>query len=334
MILRKALSPLRLLTFSASLLLLALFAWTALSPGIVEADALPPGQKCPDAAPATPQYTEGTGCTYTGSPDPANGIKPLCVAPYTQFGAGFTCFADPVSDTPPPAPNPNPPAPNPPPQPVTCNARLDRPIADPQVGIGLCGHAGFNCVAPYTERLGFCVTDPDNSVLGPDDGGIFGSGSGRLPEPKCAVGSIGRIVCPPNVGNGTDNCYYREAYSGSAWRKVGCSSQEIKLATAQSPLCADDNKTGCDAAHACNAAGNCDLTKKYITPAIQAIGILIGLAIVASIVWAGIEYSKSSDSPQEVTVAKQRILTSILVFIGYLLFGAFLNWIIPGGLGL
>lgn len=77
--------------------------------------------------------------------------------------------------------------------------------------------------------------------------------------------------------------------------------------------------------------GRC-LFDKYINPLINTLSALVGVAVTISIIVAGIRYGTSADNSQKVSEAKQRMVTSILVLVGYFLFYAFLNYIIPGGL--
>lgn len=78
--------------------------------------------------------------------------------------------------------------------------------------------------------------------------------------------------------------------------------------------------------------GQC-LIDKYVTPLVKTLAALVGVAVTISIVFAGIQYTTSADDPQKVSAAKQRIFNSLVALIAYFLLFAFLNWIIPGGLG-
>ena len=78
--------------------------------------------------------------------------------------------------------------------------------------------------------------------------------------------------------------------------------------------------------------GQC-IINKYINPAINLVSGLVGVGVTVSIVYAGIQYASSADNPQKVSAARQRITTSIFVLVGYFVFYAFLNWVIPGGTG-
>jgi Type IV secretion system pilin len=77
--------------------------------------------------------------------------------------------------------------------------------------------------------------------------------------------------------------------------------------------------------------GQC-LIDKYIQPAVNLLAGLVGLAVTISIIMAGIRYATSADSPQKVSEAKQRLVTSIFVLIGFFTFYALMNYLIPGGL--
>ena len=77
--------------------------------------------------------------------------------------------------------------------------------------------------------------------------------------------------------------------------------------------------------------GQC-LINKYINPAIAALSALVGVGVTTSIIYAGIQYASSADNPQKVSAARQRITTSVFVLIGYFVFYAFLDWLMPGGI--
>jgi hypothetical protein len=77
--------------------------------------------------------------------------------------------------------------------------------------------------------------------------------------------------------------------------------------------------------------GEC-IIKKYIQPALNLMAGLVGLGVTISIIAAGIRYTTSADSPQKVSEAKQRMVTSIFVLIGFFTFYALMNYLIPGGL--
>lgn len=95
-----------------------------------------------------------------------------------------------------------------------------------------------------------------------------------------------------------------------------------------------DTEVNCEdpaASGSCDNEG-CDLIGKYVNPAITALSAMVGIAAVASLIYAGIQYSTSSGDPQKVAEAKDRITKTLMAFVMYLFFFAFLQFLIPGGI--
>jgi hypothetical protein len=159
------------------------------------------------------------------------------------------------------------------------------------------------------------------------------------PAPTCAVKNFGPTPCPVGVGVGSSDCFIRDASltdttQVSDWKPIGCDDPAMKAPSAVNCTQEAKDVQYCDKAIVCASGGdeaNCDLVKKYINPMIKALAALVGLGVTASIIWAGIQYGTSADDPGKVTAAKQRILVSVLTLLGFFVFFAFLNWIVPGG---
>jgi len=77
---------------------------------------------------------------------------------------------------------------------------------------------------------------------------------------------------------------------------------------------------------------SCDLVSKYINPAVNALSVLVGLLAVASLIFAGIQYSAASSDPQKIAQAKDRIYKTILGIILYTFLFSFLQFLVPGGI--
>lgn len=77
--------------------------------------------------------------------------------------------------------------------------------------------------------------------------------------------------------------------------------------------------------------GNC-IIEKYIQPGLNLAAAMVGLAVTISFITAGIRYASSADNPQKVSEAKQRMVTSVMVLVGFFTFYALMNYLIPGGL--
>ncbi len=76
-----------------------------------------------------------------------------------------------------------------------------------------------------------------------------------------------------------------------------------------------------------------DIYTKILNPAILALSAAVVLAVVGSIVVAGVQYSTANGNSSAVASAKNRIVISILVLILYTFGFAILQWLIPGGIG-
>ena len=83
----------------------------------------------------------------------------------------------------------------------------------------------------------------------------------------------------------------------------------------------------------CGTGTNCNnFVNTYINPAIAVLTVIVGVAAVASIIIAGIQYSASADDPSAVTKAKQRIFNTVLGLVFYIFLFALINYLTPGGL--
>lgn len=58
----------------------------------------------------------------------------------------------------------------------------------------------------------------------------------------------------------------------------------------------------------------------------------VGIVVIIMVIVSGIQYSAAQDDPQKVKKAKAKAGKAIGALLAYLLMGAFLQWIIPGGI--
>lgn len=195
------------------------------------------------------------------------------------------------------------------------------------------------CLRPYSLTNGRCVRPADGSRPAPGQSPTAPSKPGEEGDPKCAVVNYGPIACPINAGIPPDSkaCWVRDPNAttpeGRRWTEKPCNDPAF---TAPASIVCDgttppDARQLCDPALACQG-DTCNLTVKYINPLIKALAALVGIGVTLSIVWAGIQYASSADDPQRVSAAKRRITNALLTLIGFFLFFAFMNWIIPGGI--
>lgn len=83
------------------------------------------------------------------------------------------------------------------------------------------------------------------------------------------------------------------------------------------------------------AGGNC-INNNYLVImakwAINILSALVGVVVVAVIVFAGIEYSSSAGDPGRVAAARSRIINAVIALVAYMFLYVALQWLIPGGL--
>jgi len=81
-----------------------------------------------------------------------------------------------------------------------------------------------------------------------------------------------------------------------------------------------------------SADGTSCLFAKYVNPLIQVLSALVGVAVVISIIYGGIEYVTSAGDPQRAEAGKKRIIESLVGLAAFMLLYAFLQYITPGGI--
>lgn len=72
---------------------------------------------------------------------------------------------------------------------------------------------------------------------------------------------------------------------------------------------------------------------RYVNPFINTFSALAGIAVVASIIYGGIQYSSAGGDSSKVGAAKSRIGKSIGALVFFIFLYAFLNYLVPGGVG-
>lgn len=64
---------------------------------------------------------------------------------------------------------------------------------------------------------------------------------------------------------------------------------------------------------------------------IRFLSVGVGLVVVASIVWAGIQYSAARDDPSAVAKARERIQSTLIALLVYIFASAILDFVLPAG---
>lgn len=64
---------------------------------------------------------------------------------------------------------------------------------------------------------------------------------------------------------------------------------------------------------------------------INFMNVVVGVLVVAVIVWSGILYASAGGNPGKTAEAKNRIINAIIALVMYIFLFAFLQWLVPGG---
>lgn len=64
---------------------------------------------------------------------------------------------------------------------------------------------------------------------------------------------------------------------------------------------------------------------------IRFLSVGVGMVVVASIVWAGVQYTAARDDPSAVAKARERIQNTLIALLVYIFAAAILNFVIPAG---
>ncbi|HUB94243.1 MAG TPA: hypothetical protein VMB52_07115 [Verrucomicrobiae bacterium] len=90
--------------------------------------------------------------------------------------------------------------------------------------------------------------------------------------------------------------------------------------------------SGGNSYNGCADVSGCDLITNYLDPAIAFLAALVGVAVTASIIIGGIQYSSAGGDPSKVTAARTRIRNALLALFVFIFLYALLDFLIPGGL--
>ena len=70
----------------------------------------------------------------------------------------------------------------------------------------------------------------------------------------------------------------------------------------------------------------------WLQRAINILSLLVGLVVVISIIFAGIQYMTAGSNSGQVAAAKQRIFMAIVALILFAFTYTLLQWLVPGGI--
>lgn len=137
---------------------------------------------------------------------------------------------------------------------------------------------------------------------------------------KCATGTGTGLKadCMKNFEKNWTPVVTQTSSSGST-----CSSTDPTCATASGDCSADtieqiDEK-------------NCNIIK-YIVVITNVLSGIVGVVIVAMLIWGGIQYSAAGADASKVQAAKQKITNALLALLLFVFGFSIVQWLIPGGI--
>ena len=148
--------------------------------------------------------------------------------------------------------------------------------------------------------------------------------------------------CPASTGFAVDGTKpgqfqtgkcYTIADTSKGWVSSDCAGDNFKnvVPTQGTPNNVDNAQSG-NCPTELDPQKQCDIVRQYLNPIINALGIIVVIAVVISIVIGGIQYTTSADQPGAVSAARQRIINAVLALLAFTFLWSFLQWIVPGGI--
>lgn len=121
----------------------------------------------------------------------------------------------------------------------------------------------------------------------------------------------------------------------SAFAEPNPSQAQPQTSTPSASLSSDNAPTTCGGK---DLGSKTDINDKtgcpivgYLIIGINILTGAVGLVVVASIIFSGIQYSAARDDPQKIAAAKSRIVSAVLALLMYVFMFTFLQWVVPGG---
>lgn len=167
-------------------------------------------------------------------------------------------------------------------------------------------------------------------------------GSAAPSGTNCATIPFG---CPgtsqqgPAIPKSTFTCPWSPTDPGWTCAYTTCTFQDSNISVSQGdsyPVDLQGFNTPDHAASASTTACSKDSKCKsiftdYLIPAVNLLSALVGVIVVAVIIFSGIQFSASGGSPEAVASAKKHLQSAVIALVAFIFLWAFLNFIIPGG---
>jgi hypothetical protein len=81
----------------------------------------------------------------------------------------------------------------------------------------------------------------------------------------------------------------------------------------------------------CDANEDCKPLEDRLIEFVNFLSAIVGIAVIGSIIFAGIQYTAAGDNSSSLSAAKARIRNALIALFAYMFMYAFLQWLVPGG---
>lgn len=153
----------------------------------------------------------------------------------------------------------------------------------------------------------------------------------------CVFTTLSTPSTPPAACGSVDSCDRKACITnGGVWDDAAVSCKtvdtEINVTDGNQAYFTKNDCTGSDnkAGESIESSDHCGILD-YVINFTNLLSALVGIVVVGSIVYGGIQYSASSGDPQKVAAAKKRIVNSIFAFIFFIFMYSLIQYLVPGG---
>lgn len=195
---------------------------------------------------------------------------------------------------------------------IKCNASLKKrcpATASPEIR--------NECISNFAKKYSAAYTDVYKVCRSADD-------------PQACYKTV-KKKCSGKTGEALEACKEKQAKQAGA--KASASAGDVSLAAKgdSKDTCGEgENAVETKFDFGCQEVGSPIEDLAYSL--IRFLSFGVGLVLVASIIYAGIQYSSSEGSPEATMAAKKRIQNAIIGLVFYLFIFAFVQYLVPGGL--
>lgn len=167
---------------------------------------------------------------------------------------------------------------------------------------------------PSTTTIKDCDTlsQPTQSDGGTSGGTDTNPGSANL---NCTSGGSSDICSPISPGGETSTS------TGTDGKQCGRGESAVVLSI--SIGCRGDDWPGVDSVNP---------IIDMVLAVVRFLSLGVGVVVVGSIIWAGIQYSTSRGDPQAVSASINRVTNSFIALLLYIFIFAIANFLVPGGM--